>query len=366
MRRTLILSTALMLVHGLGGMAASAADFYEGKTITIVIGFSAGGDYDLRARLLSRHMDRHIAGKPTILARNMPGAGGVAATNWLAKLAPKDGTAMLMASQNTPLVQAIGTRGVEFDARKFNWIGNTTDTPNLISVWAGRGVTSVEDARKREVTLGATGIGSGSYYYPAAANAVGKTKFNIVTGYPGGNDINVAMERGEVDGRGSNSWAAWKSTRPHWIAEGKLIHLVQIGLKRHPELKDVPLLSELADNDLDRRAMNLIAAETAMARAITTTPDVPAYRVSLLRRAFDKTMADKEFLAEAEKLRVNISPATGEEVQQIVEDIITAPQPVVQRVKAILTTGKPSATKPSAAKPSAAAPSAAAPSAAKP
>jgi tripartite-type tricarboxylate transporter receptor subunit TctC len=319
----------------------SVEEFYKGKTITIVIGFSAGGDYDLRARLLSRHMDRQIPGSPQIIARNMPGAGGVASTNWLAKLAPRDGTSLLMASQNTPLIQALGTPGVEFDARQFNWIGNTTNAPNLITVWAGRGVTSIDDARKREVTVGATAVGSGSYYYPFAANVVGGTRFKIVTGYPGGNDINIAMERGEVDGRGSNSLAAWKSTRPHWIAEGKLIHLVQIALKRHPELPNVPLLSDLAKTDIDRQAMQLIAAETAMARAVAASADIPADRVAALRKAFDVTVKDKAFLDEADKLGFDISPASGLEVQEIVNGIVNAPAEVVQRVRAILNPPKP-------------------------
>ena len=325
----------------LSPIAAHADDFYKGKTITIVIGFSAGGDYDLRARLLSRHMDRHIAGTPTIVARNMPGAGGVAATNWLAKLAPRDGTSMLMASQNTPLIQALGTPGVEFDARQFNWIGNTTNSPNLITVWAGRGVSSIDDARKREVAVGASGVGSGSYYYPFAANVVGGTRFKIVTGYPGGNDINIAMERGEVDGRGSNSLAAWKSTRPHWISEGKLIHLVQIGLKRHPELPNVPLLSDLASTDIDRQAMQLIAAETAMARALAASAEIPKDRVTMLRRAFDATISDKTFLGEAGRLGFDISPASGEEVQKIVLGIVDAPPAVVQRVKQVLAAPAP-------------------------
>ena len=317
-------------------MSAHADDFYKGKTITIVIGFSAGGDYDLRARLLSRHMDRHIAGARVIVARNLPGAGGVAATNWLAKLAPRDGTSMLMASQNTPLIQALGTSGVEFDARQFNWIGNTTNSPNLISVWAGRGVSSIDDVRKREVAVGASGVGSGSYYYPFAANVVGGTRFKIVTGYPGGNDINIAMERGEVDGRGSNSLAAWKSTRPHWISEGKLIHLVQIGLKRHPELPNVPLLSDLANTDIDRQAMQLVAAETAMARAVAASADIPKDRLNMLRRAFEATMSDEEFLGEAGRLGFDISPASGEDVQKIVLSIVDAPLAVVQRVKQVL------------------------------
>ena len=316
--------------------SARANDFYATKTITIAVGFSAGGDYDLRARLLSRHMGRHIPGTPTIVVRNLPGAGGVVATNWLAKVAPRDGTSLLMASQNTPLIQALRTPGVEFDARQFSWIGNTTDSPNLISVWGGRGIKNIEDARIREVSIGATGVGSGSYYYPLAANLVGGTKFKIVTGYPGGSDVNLAMERGEVDGRGSNSLAAWKATRPDWLANNKLIHLVQIALSRHSELKNIPLLSDLATTVIDQQAMRLIAAETGMARSITTTQDVAGDRVELLRVAFDATIADREFLAEAEQLAFDIAPTNGENVQKIVKDIINAPTAVVERVRQIL------------------------------
>lgn len=331
MSRTFLAIVVFSVSAGAASSEASKVeDFYRGKTISITTGFSAGGDYDLRARLLARHMDRHIPGAPIIAARNMPGAGGMAATNWLAKLAPRDGTSLLMASQNTPLIQATGTKGVEFDARKFNWIGNTTSSPNLISVWAGRGVKSIDDARKRDVSIGATGIGSGSYYYPLAANEVGRARFKIVTGYPGGNDINIAMERGEVDGRGSNSLAAWKSTRPHWLTEGKLIHLVQVALLRHPELSDVPLLSELAESDIDRQAMNLISSETAMARAVAASPDIPSDRVAALRNAFDATMKDAQFLSEAERLGFDITPASGKDVQTIVNQIVNAPEPVVE------------------------------------
>lgn len=331
--------SATILFGSIGATSSETskvADFYRGKTISITTGFSAGGDYDLRARLLSRHMDRHIPGTPVIAARNMPGAGGMAATNWLAKLAPRDGTSLLMASQNTPLIQAIKTTGVEFDARELNWIGNTTSSPNLISVWAGRGIATIEDARKRDVSIGATGVGSGSYYYPLAAREIGQVRFKIVTGYPGGNDINIAMERGEVDGRGSNSLAAWKSTRPHWLKEGKLIHLVQIALERHPELSDVPLLSELAKTDIDRQALKLISAETSIARAVAASPGISPDRVAALRNAFDATMKDSQFLAEAERLGFDITPASGQEVQKIVNDIVNAPDPVVQRIMSIL------------------------------
>jgi tripartite-type tricarboxylate transporter receptor subunit TctC len=336
MKSGLMGATLITIAAVCTARAAGTDDFYKGKTISMVIGLSAGGDYDLRARLLARHMGRHIAGNPNIVPRNMPGAGGVGAANWLMKLAPRDGTALLMVTQNMPLAQALGFPGVDFDARQFNWIGNTTNSPNLISIFSGKGVRTVEDAKTHEVSIAATGVGTGTHYYPAATNAIAGTKFRIVTGYPGGNDMNIAMERGEVDGRGSNSWAAWKTTKPQWIEQNRLVHLVQIALKRHPELPDVPLLIELAGNDIDRRAMALISAETAIARAVATTPGVPADRVQILREAFNATMSDPVFLEEATRLGFDISPGTGEEVQKIVEEIVDAPTEAVERTKAIL------------------------------
>lgn len=181
--------------------ADPVADFYRGKTISMVIGVSVGGDYDIRARLLARHMGKHIPGEPTILPRNMPGAGGVTAANWLARVAPTDGTVILMITQNMPVSQAIHATGVEFDVRRFNWIGNTSDSPNVINSWYTTGVRTIKDAMERELVLGATGRGTGTYYYPASLNALVGTKFKIVAGYPGGNEMNLAMERGEIGGR---------------------------------------------------------------------------------------------------------------------------------------------------------------------
>jgi tripartite-type tricarboxylate transporter receptor subunit TctC len=231
--------------------ADTVADFYQGKTLSMVIGVSPGGDYDRRARLIARHMGKHIPGNPAIVANNMPGGGGLVAANWLASIAPKDGTTMLMIAQNLPVVQAIGTPSAKYDVRKFFWLGNTTDTPNVINAWHTTGITNVQQVMQRELVVAATGIGSGSYYYPAALNALAGTKFKIVSGYPGGNEANLAMERGEVGGRGSNSWASWKSTRPQWLADKKIIMLVQIALKRNPELKDVPTMQELTKYETD-------------------------------------------------------------------------------------------------------------------
>jgi tripartite-type tricarboxylate transporter receptor subunit TctC len=316
--------------------ADTVADFYQGKTLSMVIGVSPGGDYDRRARLIARHMGKHLPGNPAIVANNMPGGGGLVAANWLASVAPKDGTVMLMIAQNLPVVQAIGTPSAKYDVRKFFWLGNTTDTPNVINAWHTTGITNVQQVMQHELVVAATGIGSGSYYYPAALNALAGTKFKIVSGYPGGNEANLAMERGEVGGRGSNSWASWKSTRPQWLADKKIIMLVQIALKRNAELKDVPTMQELAKNETDAKVLTFLSADTAIARAVVTAPEVPAERVAALRKAFAATMKDPEFVAEATKMKMDLSIATGEEAQAIAASVVDTPPEVLARAKTIL------------------------------
>lgn len=316
--------------------AQSVADFYRGKTISMVIATAPGGDYDLRARLIARHMGRHIPGEPVIIPRNMPGAVGVQAANWLATVAPRDGTVIHAIMQNMSAYQALGGSSVEFDTRKFFWIGNTTDTPNVINSWYTTGIKTIQDVMTRELVVGAPGTATSSVYYPKALNEIVGTKFKIVSGYPGGNNVNIAMERGEVGGRGSNSWASWKSTHPDWIAEKKIYILVQIALKRHPELADVPTMIELAKNDADRAVLRFLSADIPISRAYVTTPGTPPERVEALRRAFDATMKDPAFLAEAKKSRMDISPSTGEEAQKFSEMIANTPPAVLARAKAIL------------------------------
>jgi tripartite-type tricarboxylate transporter receptor subunit TctC len=316
--------------------ADPVADFYRGKTLSMVVATSPGGDYDARGRLLARHMGRHLPGQPGIIVRNMPGAVGLQAANWLATQAPRDGTVLHMIMQNMSAHQALGGHGVEFDTRRFLWIGNTTDSPNVINSWHTTGIRTIEEVKARELIVGAPGTATASVYYPKVMNALVGTKFKIVSGYPGGNDVNLAMERGEVGGRGANSWASWKSTRPQWIADNKIHILVQIGLKRHPDLADVPLLTELAANEEDRQVLAFISADTGITRAVVTTPDVPPERVAALRHAFDATMKDPEFLAEAEKAKMDISPSSGEEAQKVADSIVDTPAAVLARAKAIL------------------------------
>ena len=326
----------------LGGLAPSTAvaeavaDFYRGKSISMVIATAPGGDYDLRARLISRHMGRHLPGNPTIVPRNMPGGVGIQAMNFMANVAPKDGTAIHAIMQNMSTHQALGGTGVEFDTRKFFWIGNTTDTPNVINSWHTTGIKTIQDVMTQDLVVGAPGQATNSVYYPKALNELAGTKFKIVSGYPGGNDVNLAMERGEVGGRGSNSWASWKATKPDWLRDKKIFILVQFALQRDPELADIPTAIELTKTDADKAVMTFLSADIPISRAYVTTPGVPAERVNALRRAFDATMKDPEFVAEAKKLNMDMRPSTGEEAQRYSDLIANAPAPILARAKAII------------------------------
>jgi tripartite-type tricarboxylate transporter receptor subunit TctC len=313
----------------------SVEDFYRGRKIDLIIGYSPGGTYDLYARLVARHLGHYIPGKPLIVPRNMPGAGSRAAATWAANAAPRDGTVLVAVDQSLSLQQAAGDKRMQFDSTKFIYIGNPNSENNTTATWHASGIRTIDDARRREVTMGATG-GSTSSQYPKAMNALLGTKFRIIIGYPGGNDINLAMERGEVDGRGSNSWASWKATRAQWIAEKKINILVQIGLKKSPELPDVPLLMDLGASAADRDLLRLLSSSTYIGRPIFTTPDVPAERVKALRDAFDAMVRDPVFLEHARKDGFDIDPVSGEALQRLVSEIVAIPQEQTRRLKKII------------------------------
>ena len=230
-------------------------DFYKGKNIDLVIGYSPGGGYDLFARLVGQHLGNHIPGKPNIVPRNMPGAGSRTAVAWISNVAPKDGTVIATADQSLSVAQAMGDKALtdmKIDISKLIYIGNPSADNNTTSMWHTSKVKTIEDAMKIRSADGRD-RGSTSSQYPRAMNALLGTKFKIILGYPGGNDINLAMERGEVEGRGSNAWASWKSTRMDWIKDKKVNIIVQIGLNKEPDLPDVPLLMDLAKNTTTRR-----------------------------------------------------------------------------------------------------------------
>ena len=335
MRRAFI-AFAMLTALAPAALADPVEDFYRGRTIDFTVPGSPGGDYDLRARMVARHLGKHIPGQPQIVVRNMPGGIGIAAGNHLANAAPRDGSVITIVFQNMPILQAIGAPGIQFDARTFNWIGNTTDGPNVINSWHTTGVTKIEQVYDKELIVGASGTGSGGYVYPAAMNALLGTKFKIVGGYPGGNEINLAMEKGEVGGRGSNSWASWKSGHPHWIADKKIHILVQIALKRAPDLPDVPLMHELAKNEEDRQVLRFLSSDMGIARAIATTPGAPPERVAALRKAFQDMLRDPAFIAETDKAQMEIAPSTGDEAQKVAASMLNMPASVIARAKQLI------------------------------
>jgi tripartite-type tricarboxylate transporter receptor subunit TctC len=315
--------------------AQSVEDFYRGRKIDLIIGYSSGGTYDLYARLVARHLGNYIPGNPTIVPRNMPGAASRTAANFVYSIAPKDGTVLATADQSLAVAQAMGDKRMNFDTTKFIYIGNPNSENNTTVTWHTSGVKTIEDAKRKEITIGATGSGT-SVHYPKVMNAMLGTKFKVIVGYPGGNDINLAMERGEVDGRGSNSWMSWKATRPDWLTQSKINILVQIGLNKAPDLPNVPLLTDLAANEQDRAVLRLLSASATVGRPIFTTPDVPADRIKALREAFDKMIKDPAFIEQAKKEHFEIDPVSGEDLQKIIADIVKTPQPVAERLQKII------------------------------
>jgi tripartite-type tricarboxylate transporter receptor subunit TctC len=314
--------------------AQPVADFYKGKTINLLIGVGVGGEYDLHARLSGRHIGKHIPGNPTVVPQNMTGAGGLKMANYLYTVAPKDGTSIGMMANNFPMMQAVGAPGVQFDATKMQWIGSISPTVETMAVWHTAGVTSIEQARQKEIVVGATGRGAITFTFPTAMNEFLGTKFKIVTGYEGGNAINLAMERGEVQAR-DNTWSSWKVTKADWLRDKKIVVIAYAGPKPK-DLPGVPSLSELAKSDDDRKILDLVNSGTEFGRPLATTDGVPSDRVKALRDAFMATMADKEFLAEAEKLNIEVDPVRGEHMQELAAKLMTTPKNLADRARAIV------------------------------
>ena len=325
---------------GLGSVAvhpAAAADYFAGKTITISTYGAPGDSYDVYMRLLSRHYGRHIPGNPRFTATNQPGAGGLLAITHAAMVAPQDGTFITVASQGLLIFEATGQRGLQTSIGTFKWLGSFTQSNNVTVTWHTSRAKTLADAIAREVVVGASGAAGGSVIGPAIYNAVLGTKFKVVYGYQGGAHIDLAMKRGEVEGRRNNTWAGYKATMPNEIRDGMLNVLIQTGLRKDHDLPQVPLFLDLVKGDGAREPIaKFMSQAVAIARPVTAPPGVPADRVDILRRAFDETMKDPAFLAEAEKLGTEIDPLTGEQVQDIVTGVLSTPKPILDQIKTTL------------------------------
>ena len=334
------LATAAAVIAGAASaQAQTVEEFFKGKTITIVTSTGPGGAYDLAARTISRYMPKYLPGAPQFVIKNMPGGGHVLATNYMFTQAPKDGTVIATVSNGIPTHQVLDGKGVRFDARKFQWIGSTGISNLLTVAWAQSGVKTIEDVMKREIITGATGTGSGTYMYPSVMNSVLGTKFKIVLGYTSSQEVDLAMERGEVVARSGASYRGFLAERPEWIKQAKLSILTQVGAQREADLPDVPLMDELGKTPEQRALLKLVSSPVAMGRPYLTAPEVPADRVAALRRAFDAVMQDQEFLAEAKKLELDLNPISGERIAQIVSETIDAPSDVLAKAKEALQAG---------------------------
>ena len=326
--------------------SSAQENFFAGKTIRIIVGTGSGGGYDGAARLTARYLGKYIPGNPSFVVENMPGASGIKATNFLYEAAPKDGTVLATVNNSMPVYQAIGQPGVRFKAEELNWIGSLLQTATTISIWHTAGVKTIDEAKRKEVIMGATGAAGTKAAYPQLLNNTLGTKFKIVTGYEGGNTLRLAMERGEVQGDGSARWSSWKSTKPDWVRDNKVVALVQIGLKKDDDLPNVPLLTELAQNEEQRKMFEFISQPIAMQQPFVAPPGIPADRVILLRRAFDAMTRDPAFRKEVEQLDLELDPVSGEEVQKIVRAIVETPTDIVQKVQAATAVNKDAAKAP--------------------
>jgi tripartite-type tricarboxylate transporter receptor subunit TctC len=325
---------AMLLDSGPGAAQSDpVADFYRGKTVNLLIGVGVGGEYDLQARLVAKYIGRHIPGRPAVVPQNMTGASGLKMLNFLYNQAPRDGTAIGMVQNGFPAAQAIGRPGIQFDANQLRWLGTIAPVIETMAVWHTAGVQSIDDARKKDVVVGATARGGITYTYPALMNELLGTRFKIVTGYTGGNEINIAMERGEVQGR-NNSWSSWKVTKQTWLKDKKLTVIAQAGA-RAPDL-DAPVIEQLVASEADRQLVDLIMSGAALGRPMTTTPNVPEPRLQALRRAFLATMTDPDFVKEATALSIDVAPVAGETMQGIVARVLATPKTVAARAKPLL------------------------------
>jgi tripartite-type tricarboxylate transporter receptor subunit TctC len=316
--------------------AQGVADFYKGKTIQIVVGFGVGGGYDLYARALGRYLGRHIPGQPTVVVQNMEGAGSVRAANFVYSGSPQDGTVIAAVNQNAPMYQLLGGAGARFEAAGMQWLGGMANSNGLVYTWHTSDIKTLNDAKQREVPVGAVGTASDSFIFPTIINELLGTRFKPIPGYAGSAQIHLAMERGEVMGRGGNSWASVQTANKSWVTENKINMLVQVGFEKEPELPDVPLLLDLVTAEEAVSIVKVISLPTAIGLGHWVAPGVPKERLDTLRAAYVATMQDPEFRSEADKQGMVIRTQAGAALESLVKQAATAPKPVLAKTARIL------------------------------
>lgn len=329
---------AVAIVAAAGATVAQAdavADFYKGRTVTMLVPSGAGGLNALYARTVGDRLGAHIPGKPKVIYQYMPGGGGVKGTNYFYNVAPKDGSYICQPLNPLALAQLLRPKGIKYDAAKFHYIGNTSMQNGSFAVWHTVPVKTLMDARKTEVIFAGTGKGSESYYDPAIVNNLFGTRFKTVMGFKGGGALDLSLERGETFGR-AGPLLSWAVRKPHWLRDGKIRILAQVGIKRMPGFENVPLLSEFAKTDEQRRIIGLISARAAIGRPLVAPPGTPGARVAALRAAFVATMKDPAFQADARKRKLWTEWTTGEEVEKVVATMMATPKALITKTRAVL------------------------------
>jgi tripartite-type tricarboxylate transporter receptor subunit TctC len=337
LRRVLLpLGLPLALTLALVAGAATAQEpVFAGKNVTMLIGFGPGGGYDLWARVIARHLGKHLPGNPTIIPQNMEGAGSYRAANYIYNVAPKDGTAIGAISRDAVLGPLTGTQGAQFDATKFSWLGTPAIETNICIAMNTAPVKSVADLKDKELVLGDTGIGTGTHSYPKALNDILGFKFRIVGGYPSSADVFLAMERGEVQGI-CESYDSVMVRRPDWIAKGTVNVLFQGGSAPNPELKGVPFVVDLAQKPEDKQAIEFLYAGQGIGRPYVAPPGMAPDRLKILRDGFTATMSDPDFIAEAHLRKLALDPEDGDRLEGVIKKAYATPKPIIDRIAELI------------------------------
>ena len=311
------------------------ADFYHGKQVSILVGFTPGGSSSLYAQALARHMGKHLPGSPTFIVQHMPGAGGVLVTNHVYNNAARDGTVFATTSRTTAIEPLLGNANAKFDALKFNWLGTANVEYTTCVAWHTAPVKTLQEAMTKELIVGGSGSDATEVVFAKAANKLTGTKFKVVLGYHGSSELILAMERGETQGFCGIGWTFVKLRKADWLRDKKINILFQISMQKHPDLPDVPAIIDHARTPEDRKVFEFLFAPQEMGRPFFAPPGVPAERVKALRDAFEKTLKDPAYLAEAEKLGIEVQHRGGEHIQKLLESVYASPKDVIERAKAV-------------------------------
>jgi tripartite-type tricarboxylate transporter receptor subunit TctC len=332
-KAALVVAAGLACASPFGASAQSVAEFYKDRRIALVVASDAGSGYDAYARLLARHLGEHIPGNPGFFVQNMPGGGGLTAANHIYNISPRDGSVIGGMQRGIIISPLIAPSGVKFDPRKLQWIGSTTAESGVVAVSSAAPHKTIQDVMKSELIVGGSGPATDSETLPRVYNKTIGAKFRVVSGYKSTGAILLAVERGEVQGIGNSSWSNWLTNFAHFVKDRRINFLMQAGLERNPDLPDTPFVMDLAKTPADRQILELFLAPNTIGRPFTAPPETPADRVAALRAAFDRAMKSEMFLADAKKMKMDISPVSGAFINETIERLFQTPPEVIQEAQ---------------------------------